>query len=1032
MTTNGENQTSIPVTGPVPAEAPLSRGGAVGAAVLAVIIVIALLDAVVETIWSGSPIRWWVAPPVVLFAALAVWLWRPGGALLNRTGPGSAASTLIGGLLLLLAATAWLPGGQTDGVRMLGQPTSIVLAAAVAAVVALAVHVVVRGAASLPPTPRLAVRIVFALLGLYALAALGLAVRDGASFAALFQGGAMWQRLPRWLQGSFLGALVLLPAAILAQVVRVFGGLRRKEPVGVLLHQATALVMCFVMALSGVVLPGAATGTTTMTRPAGAAPPEVAPPTAEEFAQSGRALFGQKDPVVAAEEFVRVAEQELRRPGADPSDISARAAALGRDAGQIFEFMRDQIALEPYVGVLRGARGTLAAGAGNALDRALLARELLRAAGVESRLVSGTLAASQADALLERFFSAAAPPGLSGAGQSTAADPARDVAARDVATKAGVPPEALAAALRRAGQRSDVFAWKADEQRAAGLDFLSGQLRKGGLVAPRDGQAVRSLLRDRLKEHYWLEVKDASGAWAAFDPTFADARLGAPPASDPVAVPETRADRFHRFELQVIYRTQASSGKPRSEILLKHEAATANVLFEPLELRIQPGEQVPDVDALQKMNARQRAEMLRAIKRFQTMVRTDSAVVGGRGFDLEGHTFDAKSGDSMGGPAGMMGGMLGFGGDEQPAAFLDLQVVLRLSGPGRESMTQTRTIVRAADMTSATFAPPIGEWQVLVQPQWISQDLAGYQMLSYLTGLNKNMAATLKARSGLAGLTLPPPVPQLLLQFAVLRQNATARILAGQPGLRAFIDRPMLTIAGHQLSALRPDEGLIIGEHTIDIVENAARFVSKDPRSQAAFDGALQQGVADCTLERLLLQEAFPGSAATSGSTVFERAKLEGRQPMLVGPRDAAALRAAGLDDADVEWIGANEGPQSRLLVARAQQGPAAWWSVRPDGTTVLRVSGGQGQAMSEHAILIFLKILALYVCGVEILVAAHEAKEKPSNIGGFTIAWCILASGASGGFALIGAHALSWALLAVEAAVMLGSQYYETYHGEE
>jgi hypothetical protein len=432
------------------------------------------------------------------------------------------------------------------------------------------------------------------------------------------------------------------------------------------------------------------------------------------------------------------------------------------------------------------------------------------------------------------------------------------------------------------------------------------------------------------------------------------------------------------------------------------------------------------------MNARQRAEMLRKIKRFQTMVRTDSAVVGGRSFDLDGHTFDAKSGDAGGGPAGMMGGMLGFGGEEQPAGFLDVQLVLRMSGPGRQPMTQTRTIVCAADMKSPTFAPPIGEWQVLVQPQWISQDLAGYQLLSYLTSLNKNMAAALKARSGLSGLTLPPPVPQLLLQFAVLRQNATAAVLTAQPGLKAFVDRPMFTIAGHQLSALRPDEGLIVGRHTIDIVENAARFVARDPLSQAPFDAALQQGVADCTLERLLLQEAFPESAATSGSTVFERARLEGRQPVLAGPQDAAALRAAGLDDADVEWIGVNEGPQSRLLVARAQQGQAAWWSVQPDGTAVLRVSGGQGQAMSEHAILIFMKILALYVCGVEIIVAANEAKEKPSNIGGFTIAWCILASGASGGFALIGAHTLSWALLAVEAAVMLGSQYYETYHGEE
>jgi hypothetical protein len=585
MTTNGENQASVPVTGPVAAQARVSRGGVIGAAVLAVIVLIALLDAVVETIWSGSPIRWWVAPPMVVFVALVVWLWRPGGALLRRVGPASAAAMLGGGLLLLLAATAWLPDGQINGVRMLGQPTPVVLSGAMTVLVALATYVIIRGVGFLPAMPRLVTQLVFALLGLYALASLGLAVKDHLDFAALFQGGALWQRMPRWLQGSFVGALVLTPIAVLAQFVRIGGHLRRGKPIRILVHQTTALVMAFVMALSGLVLPGSAsatgatTGAATGPRPAGTAPPEVPPPTAEEFAQSGKALFGQKDAVAAAEEFVRVAEQELNGPGADPSDIGARAATLGRDVGKIFAFMRDEVSLEPYAGVLRGPRGTLAAGAGNALDRALLARELLRAAGVESRLVSGTLSASQADTLLERFFSAATRPAVSGAGNRATAESTRDAAAREVAAKASVPPDALAAVVRRAGQRSDVFSWKADEQRAASLDFLSGQLRKGGLLAPRDGQTVLALLRDRLKEHSWLEIKDASGAWTAFDPAFADARPGSAPASAPVAMPEPDPDRFHRFEIQVVYRTQAPSARPRSEVLLKYEATTADALF---------------------------------------------------------------------------------------------------------------------------------------------------------------------------------------------------------------------------------------------------------------------------------------------------------------------------------------------------------------------------------------------------------------------------------------------------------------------
>lgn len=84
MTANGEDQVETPT-----AEAVVGTGSGFGArtfgaAALALVMVLALLDATVETFWGGSPIRWWVGPPVVLFVALVAWLWRPGGALLRR------------------------------------------------------------------------------------------------------------------------------------------------------------------------------------------------------------------------------------------------------------------------------------------------------------------------------------------------------------------------------------------------------------------------------------------------------------------------------------------------------------------------------------------------------------------------------------------------------------------------------------------------------------------------------------------------------------------------------------------------------------------------------------------------------------------------------------------------------------------------------------------------------------------------------------------------------------------------------------
>ena len=191
-------------------------------------------------------------------------------------------------------------------------------------------------------------------------------------------------------------------------------------------------------------------------------------------------------------------------------------------------------------------------------------------------------------------------------------------------------------------------------------------------------------------------------------------------------------------------------------------------------------------------------------------------------------------------------------------------------------------------------------------------------------------------------------------------------------------------------------------------------FVAKDSKFQpAAYDAAVRHGVADCTLEARFMQETAGREAVVSGTSILQRAKLQNRPTVVAGPKDAEKLRQAGLDEADIAWIGANELPASRLIVAKPDDGPAAWWSVRADGNCILRTSGGRGSGDTDYALLI-MKVAGWGLCVLDMRHAAHE----PSNASGWGLVSCLVLSGVSGGFMMAGIHGTAgWLLVFFEMA---------------
>ena len=235
------------------------------------------------------------------------------------------------------------------------------------------------------------------------------------------------------------------------------------------------------------------------------------------------------------------AAQATELPAAD-WDVDALAAALSFDPDQAYEFVRDRIGFDPYEGVLRGAEGTLAARAGNALDRALLLAALLDAMGVEHRFAVADLDDASVDRVLERALVAPLEPLPTPGIELTALD------ASAIATRATRDYARLREAL---GDR---------------VDAIPG--------------ADANVMREAVRHHAWVQAAFGTG-WRDLDPTLPDALIGTtivPPSETPASLPD---DAWHTVTLRVVAGTVGDAGLTEHTVIERtfraDEAAASDV-----------------------------------------------------------------------------------------------------------------------------------------------------------------------------------------------------------------------------------------------------------------------------------------------------------------------------------------------------------------------------------------------------------------------------------------------------------------------
>jgi Transglutaminase-like superfamily len=261
-----------------------------------------------------------------------------------------------------------------------------------------------------------------------------------------------------------------------------------------------------------------------------------------------------------------------RRPGGPT--VEQTAEDLGHDPEKIFRFVADQIQYDPYVGVLRGATGTLWSRAGNSVDQAVLLAALLRESGVETRFAVGALddetaaAVRKAAIVDEETLRERLTPvfGIS-------REPTRD----ELALASEPEIEALIAELP---ERSEQLRDAAKEQLDDALTTITTALREAGLELP-EPEAFDLPDRERT-EHVWVQSL-VDGHWVDLDATLPGAEARATLADAAATMPELADEWRHTVTVTVAAEFVADGALSRRD-LISLEAFSENLVGHPITI----------------------------------------------------------------------------------------------------------------------------------------------------------------------------------------------------------------------------------------------------------------------------------------------------------------------------------------------------------------------------------------------------------------------------------------------------------------
>ena len=649
-------------------------------------------------------------------------------------------------------------------------------------------------------------------------------------------------------------------------------------------------------------------------------------------------------------EALDLTEKAAKRASREGFDIKAKAAQLGKDIDKIFAFVRDDVRFEAYSGVLRGARGTLMAKAGNSFDRALLLGSLLHENGFEVRYAHGVLDDEKASLLVSTMLSADSP-----------ASGPKEMGPQQLSVE-------LAKALRDLGELS-IDRWVNNVHR------LQAALRPKAKLWDEQKRSAPALISE-VRDHIWVEYRQ-NDAWIPLDPTAASVGLKQNETFTNAkgtwaTIP---SDKYHKVTFLVLQEEKDGDSRATRE-LLKHEARADELDAAEVSFRFDVTQSGVGWAATPLLLINGRA--IRGRNSAGSGMDAGAANLGARLFSRPGEPPKKAGGEAT---AAWM--EFRFTSPTGTVETLRREIFDRLGFAARELKEEDKAPLGAlpekagiplyvGDQYAFSFSSgPIhpGLVQSYFAPHF-EAIRAAYPLTQKLHAENRAPTqAETSQLSKLVGATLPMQLGTIARSFHMLSWESLAptRDKNFWEHLHLYAAIPRLAIAS--IEPRLDEQGNVVATVSLDLRRNDLRAVGKDmDPAQLAWANVIR-GVLDAVLEDMVVRMNLPSrERVNSLSTVAmaERAAQGGAElTALASGEDIARIKSP---EAIHARMNANAGSGILLVASPSaikirETERLGWWRVNMiSGDTLGIMDTGLHQSNTENAMVI--STLAIGVVG--------------------------------------------------------------------